>query len=420
MSIPAGIDDKKTKSSVLELYSNHLGRARALSASVLGTEIEDSAEGAYVYTTEGRTLLNCAGYGVFLLGAGHPRVLDAVSRQLHRMPLSTRVLLDHVAPSAAAAVAAVAPGHLSRVHFSGSGTEAVEAAIKMARANGRRRLIAMTNGYHGKTMGALAATGNEVYRRPFAPMLSGVEHVDFGTIDELARALGDDATDASVILEPIQSEAGVKAPPPGYLKAVEQLCRTTGALLILDEVMTGLGRIGSWWGAEPEGVVADIVVAGKALSGGMVPVAATIATPDVFAPFDRDPYLHTSTFSAAPIAMAAVEATIDVIRSENIVELSSTIGARILSELRQRAALHPSDLVVEVRGSGLLIGVELSSGGQATEFILEMLNQGVIVNHSLNANSVVRITPPAVLDSAGETLLSEAFSEALAAMARQL
>ena len=386
---------------------------------MFGDVVEESAVGAEITSTDGRNYLNCGGYGVFFVGAGHPRVVAAVRGQAGRLALSTRLFLDPVSGLAAEALTGVAPAGLDRVHFSGSGTEAVEAAVKLARAHGRRRLISMRDGYHGKTLGALSLTAKALYQDPFRPLLPDVQHVPFGDTDALAVALAD-GPDACVVVEPVQSEAGVVVPPSGYLGAVAALCREHRAFLVVDEVMTGLGRLGSWWGCAAEGVRPDVLVTGKALSGGVMPVAATLATQEAFEPFDSDPFLHTSTYSAAPIAMAAVSATVEVIRDEGLVERAAAIGARLLPALRSVAADRAPGLVREVRGAGLLIGIELVDAGAAGEFLLEMVDRGVVVNHSLNAHPVVRLTPPAVLSPSQEARLLEAVEGALSAMAKSL
>jgi putrescine aminotransferase len=219
------------------------------------------------------------------------------------------------------------------------------------------------------------------------------------------------------VVEPVQSAGGVVVAPAGYLKGVRQLCDEYGAMLVLDEVMTGLGRLGTWWGADRDGIVPDILLAGKALSGGLVPVAATLATAQAFAPFDRDPYLHTSTFSAAPLAMAAVKATVEVISDEGLVHKAGEIGERLLAELSAIAVAQIPHLVSEVRGAGLLIGVEFQSGHYAAEFLMDLLDNDVIVNHSMNAHPVIRLTPPAVLTPEQETRLLESFESACKSLA---
>ncbi|MFF4734657.1 aspartate aminotransferase family protein [Streptomyces sp. NPDC001262] len=398
------------------MYKAHLSRGRGKLGEMFGGHVEVASSGSRVRTSDGREFLNAGGYGVFLTGACHPRVVAAVEHQVRTHPLATRLLLEPVAARAAAALARVAPEGLERVHFTNSGAEAVETALKLARSRGHRRIVSTVGGYHGKTLGALSATGKPLYQDPFLPLLPDTVHVPYGDAAALAGVIGDDGSDAVVIVEPVQGEAGVVVPPEGYLREVAAVCRATGAFFVLDEVMTGLGRLGRWWGADREGVVPDVLLAGKSLSGGVVPVAAAVATPQAFAAFDRDPFVHTSTFSAAPIAMAAAAAAIAVIEDEGLVERSQRLGALLLERLRALVAEHCGHLVREVRGVGLLIGVEFHDAGGAGEFLLELLERNVIVNHSLNAHSVVRFTPPAVLTDAEAGELTEAVAGAARAL----
>ncbi|MFJ6786768.1 aspartate aminotransferase family protein [Streptomyces angustmyceticus] len=409
---------EETKAAVTARYRAHLSPARATLGELFGGLVESGSSGAWVFTTNGRSLLNCGGYGVLLMGARHPRVVRAVTEQIATHPVATRMLLEPRAGAAAEALAAVTPPGLDHVHFAGSGAEAVEAALKLARCHGRTTVVAAHGGYHGKTMGALSATGNPMYRGPFLPLLPGVRHLPYGDAAALEQELAQAPADtACVIVEPVQAEAGVLLPPPGYLSEVAASCRAHGALLVLDEVQTGLGRLGSWWGADREGVVPDILLVGKALSGGVIPVSAMVASREVFQPFGSDPFVHTSTFSAAPVAMAAAEAAIACIREEDLVSRAKALGSHLLPRIRQIAAERLGDLLVEVRGAGLLIGVELAEPGLTAELLLELLSRGVLANHSLNSHAVLRFTPPAVLTDRDVDILLTTFEHACTALA---
>lgn len=401
---------------LLERCRTYLSKGRASVGEMLGGDVEVSSHGAWIHTAAGRTILNCGGYGVFLMGARHPRVIAEVTRQLNTNPVATRLLLEPTVVDAAEALVSVAPAGLARVHFAGAGAEAVEAAIKLARANGKRHLISMVSGYHGKTMGALSVTAKEVFQAPFRPLLPDVSHVDFGEAEALERELARHPGEACVIVEPVQGEAGVVIPPAGYLRDVERLCRRYGALFVLDEIQTGLGRLGHWWGADREGVTPDVLLVGKGLSGGVVPVSAMLATEEAFRPFDKDPFIHTSTFSGNPLAMAAAVGAIAAIREDGLVERASRLGELIRSELSQIAAVVLGDRVREVRGVGLLIGIELTVPGLAGDLLLELLGAGVLANHSLNSAAVLRLTPPAVLDDSQVLVLLDAFERAARAV----
>lgn len=388
------------KERTLQLYRAHLSKGRATLAELFGSHMEVASEGTWLTTSDGERFLNCGGYGVFLTGARHPLVMEAVLRQLNTHPVSTRILLEPTVAAAAEALTGVAPPGLDRVHFAVSGAEAVETGLKLARAGGRRRTVAMERGYHGKTLGALSATAKEVYQAPFRPLLPDVTHLPYGDAAALERELAAHPGEVCVLLEPVQGEGGVILPPPGYLRTVEALVRRYDGFLVLDEVQTGMGRLGAWWGAELAEITPDVLLVGKALGGGVVPVSAAIATGRVFRPFDKDPYVHTSTFSGQPLLMAAVQGTIRAIREEDLIARARDLGARLLPAIEEVVVRTLGPLVVHVRGQGLLIGVELVEAGLAGELLIELFNHHVIGNHSMIGSTVVRFTPPAILTDA--------------------
>ena len=401
-----------TEADILDLYRTYLSKGRATVAELFGSHMEVASEGCRVYTADGEEYLNCGGYGVFIMGARHPIVMEAVLEQLARHPVSTRIMLEPTVARAAQALCSVMPDGLDRVHFATGGAEAVETGLKLARAHGRWRLVSFDRGYHGKSLGALSVTAKEVYQKPFRPLLPEVTHLPYGDADALEQVLAAHPGECCVILEPVQGEGGVIIPPPGYLRRVEQLCRHYGGFLILDEVQTGMGRLGEWWGADLAGITPDVLLAGKALGGGVLPVSAAVASREVFAPFDKDPYLHTATFSGSPLLMAAVQGAIRAMKEEHLVSRAADLGARLLPEVARIAWANCGDLVVDVRGQGLLIGIEFIEGGLAGELLIELFNHGVIGNHSMNGSSVARLTPPAILTDSDENFLLESFDRA--------
>ncbi|MFI6762865.1 aspartate aminotransferase family protein [Micromonospora sp. NPDC050417] len=401
--------------AVLNTYRRHVGRGRARLAAMTGAVVEVASFGAHVWDATGRQYLDCGGYGVFLLGHAHPDVTDAVIHQIRRHPMATRLLLEPTMATAAAALAEVTPDGLDYVHFVNSGAEATETAIKLARAHGKRVLVSASGGYHGKTTGALALTAKPVFQDPFRPLLESI-HVPYGDADALAAVLADHPGQACVVVEPVQGEGGVIVPPAGYLPMVQQLCHAHGAMFVLDEIQTGLGRLGSWWGADAERLRPDVLLVGKNLSGGVIPVAAAVATAQAYAPFDSDPFLHTSTFAGAPVAMAAATATVRVIARDGLVARAAELGTRIRGMLDDTLAELRGEVVTDIRGRGLLLGIELANEALAGQLMLHLLEAGVVVNHSLNAHRVVRLTPPAVMTDRD---LDE-LHHALTAAARQL
>jgi putrescine aminotransferase len=403
---------------IARVYRTNLSSGRARLGDLLGGHVEVESQGAWIVTADGRRFLNVGGYGVFLTGARHPTVIAEVERQLHSHPVSTRMFLEPVQARAAAMLTSVTPDGLDRVHFSCSGAEAVEAAIKLARLNGRRHLISMVGGYHGKTMGALSVTGRAVFQDPFRPLLPDVTHVPYGDDAALAAALDRHPGECAVVLEPVQAEAGVIIPPPGFLATVQSLCRAYDALLILDEVQTGLGRLGAWWGADRENVRPDILLSGKGLGGGVVPVAATITTDEIFSVLDRDPLLHTSTFSGAPIAMAAVCGALRAVHDDDLVTRAASLGALLLPQLERIVAQYLGDRGCRVRGAGLLIAVEIDDPGTAGELLIDLVKHRIVANLSLNSDYVLRLTPPAVLTDTDVEFFLDRFEAAVRTTAR--
>ena len=401
---------QRDRPAVLKAYRDHLNRGLAMVAELTNIPVEHHALGAHVFDDHQTKYLQCGGYGVFLLGHCHPDVIAAVRRQLDRMPLNSRLLLSAETAAAAAALAEVAPDGMDYVYFGTSGTEATETAIKLARLHGKDRLVSTRGGFHGKTMGALSVTGRTFYRAPFEPLLGGVQFVEFGEVAPLEAALTEADGRGCVILEPVQAEGGVRVPPDGYLHEAAELCRATDAFLIVDEIQTGLGRLGEWWGVSAESVVPDVLLVGKTLSGGVVPISAAVASERAFGALNRDPVLHSATFSGAPVTAAAALATIEVIKRDGLVDRSRKLGQRILEGARE--ALADCGAVTEVRGRGLLIGIEFSAPLLAAEFMAELLNHRVLVSHSSNAHEVVRLTPPAILEDSDVQWLLEALSAA--------
>ncbi|KJT50594.1 putrescine--2-oxoglutarate aminotransferase [Salmonella enterica subsp. enterica serovar Heidelberg str. 579083-19] len=301
-------------------------------------------------------------------------------------------------------LAALTPGKLKYSFFCNSGTESVEAALKLAKAyqspRGKFTFIATSGAFHGKSLGALSATAKSTFRRPFMPLLPGFRHVPFGNIDAMSMAFsegkktGDEI--AAVILEPIQGEGGVILPPQGYLTEVRKLCDEFGALMILDEVQTGMGRTGKMFACEHENVQPDILCLAKALGGGVMPIGATIATEEVFSVLFDNPFLHTTTFGGNPLACAAALATINVLLEQNLPAQAEQKGDTLLDGFRQLAREYPN-LVHEARGKGMLMAIEFVDNETGYRFASEMFRQRVLVAGTLNNAKTIRIEPPLTL-----------------------
>ena len=403
-----------------ENYRRYLNPPLARVMKVSGSPVEVRAEGSTITDHNGKTYLDFAGgYGVFTLGHRHPRVVAAVKDQLDRIALSGRTMFNPLMGRLAKRLAELAPGDLTISFFANTGTEAVEGALKLARAATKRPAIVATHGaFHGKTLGALSASGRDAFRDPFMPLLADVRHVPFGD----ARALRDvvDAAVAAVIVEPIQGEGGVNVPPDGYLRDVRAICDAAGAVMIADEVQTGLGRCGVMFGCDRDGVVPDVMTLAKGLSGGVIPVGAYVARPAVWnAAYGKQPLLHTSTFGGNELACAAALAALDVLIDEGLVANAAERGAQLLAGVRATMARRP-EVIADARGAGLLVGVELRSEGYGGTIIPELLKRGVTAAWTLNQQRVIRLEPPLVVTAAEVGVALHAFDEAVAAAFEQL
>lgn len=384
-------------SETIDKYERYVNPAVARLFRFMGlATVEWTAQGAVLTDINGQEYIDClGGYGVFSTGHRHPRIVAAVKKQLDLLPLSSKVLFDKPMADLAELLAEITPGDLQYTFFGNSGAEAVEGALKIARLHtGRPHFVAASNAFHGKTMGALTATGRDMFRAPFQPLLSGFTHVPFGDIDAMTQAVDEQV--AAVILEPIQGEGGIVVPPPDYLGAVRELCDRHGALLICDEVQTGLGRTGAMFAVDHYQVVPDIITTAKALGGGVMPIGAFTARPAVWDKFIVSPFVHTSTFGGNPLACAAGVAAITVIREEGLVERARQEGAYFLTQLQALAAAYP-DVIKEARGMGLMLGLELTKEGAGGLLMAELVEHGVLAAYTLNNPKVIRLEPPLVI-----------------------
>jgi acetylornithine/succinyldiaminopimelate/putrescine aminotransferase len=381
------------------------------SPAPLGIVVE-RARGASLWDPAGREYLDLlAGMGVANVGHGNPAVMAAVAAQaaryLHVMVYGELVQEPQVA--LARRLAELAPGELSVTYFTNSGTEAVEGALKLARKHtGRSGMVAFRGGYHGDTLGALSLCDSAIYRRPFEPLLDRVEFLPFGSVAGLERI---DRGVAAVVVEPIQCEGGVRVPADDFLPALRARCDAVGALLVCDEVMTGLGRTGAWFACQHWGVVPDVLVLAKALGGGL-PLGAFVARPEIMQALSHDPPLaHVTTFGGHPLSCAAGLAALDYAAREQLPRRAAALGERWQTRLRALigAALR------DVCGRGLLIGLELATAEVAQAFCRAALARGVILNWTLHRDTVVRLAPPLVIGEADSDRALAVIEEALRA-----
>lgn len=400
-------------SPVVEKYARHVNPSFIKLLGVLGYgRVFERALDVRVWDDQGREYLDfLAGFGSVNVGHNHPRLLKRLREFLEKQPMN----LVHVGPCGPAAdlaeaLAALTPS-LEIALFSSGGGEAVESALKLARAaTGRAEFLYCEGGFHGTGFGALSVMGEERMRKPFEPLLDGCREIPFGDLKALEKAL--DRKRAAFLVEPIQGEGGVRIPPPGYLKAAQELCRRAGTLLIFDEVQTGLGRTGTMLAGDD--VVPDVLVLAKSLGGSLLPVSVALTTKAIhrkaYGTMDRFD-LHSSTFAGNALGCVAALETLGIIRDENLVAASAARGKQLLDGLKHRLDGHP--LVREVRGRGLLVGIELGPAdkGWAGAFTrpivrkvsksvfgqwasLKLLEKGILCQPASQQWNVLRLEPP--------------------------
>jgi acetylornithine/LysW-gamma-L-lysine aminotransferase len=361
--------------------------------------------GAQLWDAEGRRFLDFgASYGVGNVGHCHPRVVQAIRRQAEQLLIAVQTYPNDRRAEFEERLVRVAPAGLSRVFLANSGTEAIEAAIKFARGHTKRpKLVAAKRGFHGRTLGALSLTWKPEYRDPFAPLVPGVSHVPYGDEETLKDTV--DAETAAVFLEPIQGEGGVIVPPRGYLKAAFDIAHDRGALLVADEIQTGLGRTGTMWAVEEQGIVPDILCFAKSIAAG-IPMGGLLLRPEVCT---LPAGSHGNTFGGSPFACAVGTAVLDILEDEKLPQRAAEHGARLLQGLRSIS----TDAVREVRGRGLMVGLELR--GRNAPLLNGLLARGVLTLPT--GTNCVRYLPPLVVTGAQVDEAVTATGEGLHALA---
>ena len=341
-------------------------------------------EGAILWDAEGNSYLDCSsGHGVANLGHCHPKIAAALAEQSKKLITLFETFPNDQRAALMAKLTSFTPA-LNRVFFCNSGTESIEAAIKFARlSTGRTGIIATMRGFHGRTLGALSATWNKTYREPFLPLVPDFSHVPFNNIEALEAAVNENT--AAVILEPVQGEGGVHPTDPDYLQKAQQVCSAKGALLIIDEVQTGFGRTGKMFAYQHFGITPDILCCSKSLAGG-VPMGAVLIGSNVR---NLTPGTHGSTFGGNPLACAAALASLSVMEEENLPQQSAQKGDYLMEKIKK----IQSDNIREIRGMGLMIGIEMKQ--KVTPYLKAMQEKHII---ALNAGmTVIRLLPPLVI-----------------------
>jgi len=361
-------------------------------------------EGVKVWDAQGKEYLDCnTGIGVAALGHAHPALTDAIADQSRElMTCNAGYFHNDVRAAFLDKLCAITPPGMNRVFLSNSGSEAVETALKLAKAlTSRSGVVAAMRGFHGRTMGSLSATWNPKYREPFQPLVPGYSHVPFGEAEALSAAVTADT--AAVLLEPIQGEGGVYPAPQGYLQTARELCNRHDALLIFDEIQCGMGRTGQWFACEHDRVTPDAMALAKALGGG-VPIGATLFRDNL--QFEKGQ--HGSTYGGNPLACRAGLAVIDTIQSENLLDHIAEVGAYFKHGLESLSASKP-ETVREVRGRGLMLALQLR--GKAGPVLSGLLDHGVLA--VLSGSTAIRLLPPYIFSKTDADTVLQALDEVL-------
>lgn len=345
-------------------------------------------KGALIWDINGREYIDCSGaYGVSVVGHCHPKVVEAIKRQAELLIACHSFLYNDARAEFLVKLMAITPSPLKKAFLSNSGTEAVETALKLARKYTKKpEVVGFVGAFHGKTMGSLSATWNSRYRAAFEPLVPGFRHVPYGKADEVRAAVNEKT--AAVIVEPIQGESGIRVPPEGFLKELREICDERGVLLIFDEIQTGFGRTGKLFACEHSNVIPDILCLAKSIGGG-VPIGVTVARDEVMSSFELGE--HTSTFGGNPLVCAAGSAAIDVVVGEKLPARAEALGRYFMDELKKLQVKYK--IIREVRGKGLMIGVEFRF--DVLNIILGALRRNVVVLDA--GRNVLRFLPPLVI-----------------------
>jgi putrescine aminotransferase len=397
---------------------------KSVSTDATFVEWEDSQEN--FRDLYGNEFIDClGGFGIYTAGHRNPEIVKAVQAQLDRYALHSQELLDPLRGYLAKLVAMTTPGDLKYAFFTNGGAEAVEMALKLARlASGKHYYISTVGGFHGKSMGAVSVTGKGTYRQPYLPIIQGVQHVEFGNAEAAEAAICNltavGETVAAMIVEPIQGEAGIKLPPPGYLARLREICDAHGVFLIFDEIQTGMGRTGTMWACEQYDVVPDIMTFGKAFGGGVMPITGIIARPHLWTHhIQENPWiLGSPTFGGNPLACAAAIAAIKFTVENDLPRQIAEKGDYLIGKLKALKEKH--SILIDVRGKGLLIGLEYISPQVGWAVSKGLFKRGVMTGGTLNNAKVNRIEPPGIISYATMDQIVARLDDTLAEVAANL
>jgi len=394
---------EQIEKDTVENFKNHINPGwlqyrKSMTEAGDFASVEWTGQGSIMVDTRGREFIDVlGGFGLYSAGIKHPRIVAAAKAQLDRSPQYSQEMLDSLRAHLGKVLANLLPGDLQYGFFINSGTEAVDGAMKLAKLyTGKSGFIATEKAFHGKTLGALGLMGKAMFREPLLPLLDGIRHVPFGDADAVEKALasaqqvGDGI--AAVVAEPIQGEAGAIVPPDDYWPRLRQICDKYGVLLIADEVQTGLGRTGTLFGVDHWNVTPDIICLGKALGGGVIPCSAFFANAKVWECMVPNPFMHSTTTGGNPVACAASLAYLQVMLEEDLAGQAKEKGEYIMKHLLELQAKYPH-ILSEVRGKGLLIGMDFPTNEMGYEVAAGMFSRRCLTAGTFINAKTIRIEP---------------------------
>lgn len=389
---------QQPKETIIRLFAEHVSSGKAEFYEQAGIDfVLGWREGIYIHDLDGKRLINChSNGGVFNLGHRNPRVIAALQRALDELDIGNHHLMSEARAYLGARLAEISPGDINRVIFGVSGGEAIDMALKLARAHtGRSKVISAQGGYHGHTGLAMAA-GDEQYRAPFEPLSPGFIQVPFGDLQVLEQALDEDT--AAVIFETIPATYGIVIPPEDYYAGVRNVCDQRGVLMIMDEVQTGLGRTGEIWGIETYGVIPDMIVTGKGLAGGIYPITATLYR-EFLNPFvHENPFIHISTFGGSELGCYAAMEVLDIIQEPEFLPHVRAMADLFAVGFAELLETHQG-ILVETRQRGLMMALKLASPQLGPLFTRIGFDAGLLAIYANNDPSAVQILPPLIIQA---------------------
>ena len=391
------------KTEIIDRFARHVSSGKAdFFAAARIDFVAGEREGIYLSDLDGRRLINChCNGGVFNLGHRNPRLIAALQQALTTYDIGNHHLLSAPRALLAERLAAISPGDLNRVVFGVSGGEAIDLALKLARAHTRRPgIISAQGGYHGHTGLALAA-GDESYRKPFEPLSPGFTQVPFGELEALEVAMGEDT--AAVIFETIPATLGIAIPPEDYFAGARRLCDRWGAIMIIDEVQTGLGRCGQVWGIDTYGVTPDILVTGKGLSGGIYPITATLYSDRLDAFLHANPFIHISTFGGSEVGCFVALEVLDILQEPGFLGHVRDMAGLFEAGFSKLIVKYPK-VLVEIRQRGLMMGLKLANPYYGPWMTVAGFQAGLLAIYANHDPSVLQVLPPLIIQE-GEACL---------------